>query len=54
MLIAVHWQLALINSQILQATTGPLKGKAPIKDPMEGIVHAGMAHAVREVWHDSS
>jgi hypothetical protein len=48
MLVAVHWQLALINNQILQAKTGPLKGKAPIQDPMEGIVQA---HLSMLEWH---
>ena len=39
-LIPVHLQLALINSQIAKAKTGPLKGKAPVQDPMESIVRA--------------
>jgi len=46
-----HWQLALINSQISKAKTGPLKGKALIQDPMEGIVKA---HVAILEWHMQS
>ncbi len=46
-----HWQLALINSQISKAKTGPLKGKALIQDPMKGIVKA---HVAILEWHMQS
>ena len=51
MMVPVHWQLALINTQIEQARTGPLKGKAPIQDPMEGIIQA---HVAMLEWHMQS
>ena len=50
-LIPVHLQLALINSQIAKAKTGPLKGKAPVQDPMESIVQA---HVSMLEWHMQS
>ena len=47
----VHWQLALINSEILKARTGPLKRKGLIHDPMEDMIRA---HGSMLEWHMQS
>ncbi len=49
--VPVHWQLALINSGILKARAGPLKGKGPIHDPMEDMIRV---HISMLEWHMQS
>ncbi len=51
MSVPVHWQLALINSEILKAKAGPLEEKGPIHDPMEDMVRA---HLSMQEWHMQS
>ncbi len=47
----VHWQLALINSEILKARAGLLKGKGLIHDLMEDMIRA---HVSMLEWHMQS